>query len=158
MDHEEKEKKAEAKAKPLLMCEDCGIRWRHCELARSALVLPPSSADLSLLTLADGIQYAPNADDPKAGPVLKTAAAKAAAEAKAKAAVRPLLSIGVETIADLSPPQTSKASSPVAGTPPPTKEKSNLPPAKPCLLCKRIEPRTQLAQCDKCTLAVHVCE
>lgn len=88
MDHEDKEKKVESKAKPLVMCEDCGIRWRHCELGSFGTLSSTSSADLSLSALADGIQYAPNADDPKAGPVLKTAAAKAAAEAKAKGAVR----------------------------------------------------------------------
>lgn len=49
MDHEEKEKKVENKRQSLVMCEDCGIRWRHCELASPALSSSKLTADLSLL-------------------------------------------------------------------------------------------------------------
>ncbi|ORY92456.1 hypothetical protein BCR35DRAFT_297872 [Leucosporidium creatinivorum] len=83
-EHEEKESN---KPKPCVMCEDCGIRWRHCELG----LVRRSSTRRARLTLPSS--------------------------------------------------RTSKAGSPVAGTPPP-KEK--------------IEPRTHLAQCDRCSLAVHV--
>ena len=38
--------------------------------------------------------------------------------------------------------------------PPPPPPKPILPP-KPCLLCKRIEPKVALAQCIQCTLSVH---
>lgn len=111
------------KPRPCVMCDSCGVRWRHCEWRRGRRWYERADDDLR----ADGIQYASSVEDSKSHSGGKSK------EPKSKAAN------------DDSPPPTSKGGRTV------------YPPTKPCLLCKRIEPRSQLAHCDRCSLSAHVC-
>ncbi|GAA6018993.1 hypothetical protein JCM8202_000634 [Rhodotorula sphaerocarpa] len=101
----------EVKPNPLVMCESCGIRWRHY-----------------------GAQYLPYGDEIKPLPDRKKKAKAASEEGKKEATPVP--------------------------APPPVKEPTPPPPkpvvvAKPCLLCKRFEPKTALFQCNNCTISYH---
>ncbi|GAA5870279.1 hypothetical protein JCM3774_004631 [Rhodotorula dairenensis] len=103
----------EVKPNPLVMCENCGIRWRHY-----------------------GAQYPPYGDEIKPLPDRKKKAAKAASEDGKKEAT----------------PVPTPAPSVKEPTPPPPKP---VIVPKPCLLCKRFEPKTALFQCSKCTVSYH---
>lgn len=119
----------------------------------------------------DGVQYPPSTDDIKQiPPVLKAGAAAAsalAAKTKAEAAKKELVSLASFSGRLLFPRLNSDKSlsrvQPVAtvskgATPPPPSPPLPKPVAlKPCLLCKRIEPKVLLGNCKQCSLAVHVC-
>ncbi|GAA5860030.1 hypothetical protein JCM1840_001847 [Sporobolomyces johnsonii] len=100
----------EVKPSPLVMCESCGIRWRHY-----------------------GAQYPPTADELKPLPASKKKQV-AAEENKKKEVVKVV---------------------PKEPTPPPPPPPKPVIPQKPCLLCKRYEPKRELYQCDQCTLSAH---
>ncbi|GAA5970836.1 hypothetical protein JCM11641_004472 [Rhodosporidiobolus odoratus] len=108
----------DVKPSPLVMCEDCGIRYRHY-----------------------GAQYPPYGDELKPVPTPKQPTKKeleriAAEEARLAEAAAAAI----------------EAAKPKEPTPPPPKPVIQ---PKPCLLCKRYEPKTTRFQCDNCTLSVH---
>ncbi|GAA5923198.1 hypothetical protein JCM1841_005926 [Sporobolomyces salmonicolor] len=100
----------EVKPSPLVMCESCGIRWRHY-----------------------GAQYPPTADELKPFPSSKKKQVSAE-DSKKKEVVKVV---------------------PKEPTPPPPPPPKPVIPQKPCLLCKRYEPKRELYQCDQCTLSAH---
>lgn len=160
------------KPNPLVMCENCGIRWRHCEralfcspqLTRDARESP---ADTSRAT--DGAQYPPYGDEIKPLPDRKKKSAKTTSDDGKKAVSPPFARKGCRpaTSTDSSPPPpltcVLSQATPVPTPAPTVKEPTPPPPKpviipKPCLLCKRFEPKTALFQCRKCTVSYHACE
>ncbi|GAA6027490.1 hypothetical protein JCM8097_007887 [Rhodosporidiobolus ruineniae] len=110
----------DVKPTPLVMCESCGIRWRHY-----------------------GAQYPPYGDELKPLPQAKGPSKKELeriASEEARLAEEAAVEVALE---------------PKEPTPPPPPPPKPVIPPKPCLLCKRFEPKTTLFQCDNCTLAVH---
>ncbi|GAA6007877.1 hypothetical protein JCM10207_004909 [Rhodosporidiobolus poonsookiae] len=107
----------DVKPSPLVMCEECGIRWRHY-----------------------GAQYPAYGDEIKPLPQPKLPSKK---ELEALAAEEERIA------AEAAALEALKVKEP---TPPPPKP---VIPPKPCLLCKRFEPKTALFQCDNCTLSMH---
>ncbi|GAA5849428.1 hypothetical protein JCM8547_000445 [Rhodosporidiobolus lusitaniae] len=115
----------DVKPVPLVMCESCGIRWRHY-----------------------GAQYPPYGDELKPLPAVQLPSRKEVERAAAEEAREAKLA-EEEAAAAASALVAAKPKEP---TPPPPKP---VVPPKPCLLCKRFEPKTSLFQCDNCTLSVH---
>ncbi|GAA5981852.1 hypothetical protein JCM10908_004638 [Rhodotorula pacifica] len=105
----------EVKPNPLVMCETCGMRWRHY-----------------------GAQYPPYGDEIKPLPDRKKKAKAASDDGKKEAS-------------SATPVPTP---APVVKEPTPPPPKPVIIP-KPCLLCKRFEPKTALFQCNKCTVSYH---
>ncbi|CDR48211.1 RHTO0S16e03642g1_1 [Rhodotorula toruloides] len=106
----------EVKPNPMVMCENCGIRWRHY-----------------------GAQYPPYGDELKPVPDKKKDSKKERERVAAEEAKR---------LAE----EAALAAASKEPTPPPPKP---VIPPKPCLLCKRFEPKTALFQCDNCTISYH---
>ncbi|GAA6058119.1 hypothetical protein JCM3770_005947 [Rhodotorula araucariae] len=102
----------EVKPSPMVMCDSCGIRWRHY-----------------------GAQYPPYGDEIKPLPAERKKKDKALEEERR---------LAEEEVAVVVKPKEP--------TPPPPKP---VIPPKPCLLCKRFEPKTALFQCDNCTISYH---
>ncbi|KWU46247.1 hypothetical protein RHOSPDRAFT_28511 [Rhodotorula sp. JG-1b] len=101
----------EVKPNPLVMCENCGIRWRHY-----------------------GAQYPPYGDEIKPLPDRKKKAKASSEDGKKEASLR--------------------TPAPVVKEPTPPPPKPVIVP-KPCLLCKRFEPKVALFQCSNCTISYH---
>ncbi|GJN89120.1 hypothetical protein Rhopal_002094-T1 [Rhodotorula paludigena] len=105
----------EVKPNPCVMCDTCGVRWRHY-----------------------GAQYPPYGDELKPLPQEKKSKKDKAAEEEARKQAELEAAAALAAIREPTPP-------------PP---KPVIPP-KPCLLCKRFEPKTALFQCDNCTISYH---
>ena len=189
-----------------MMCGPCSFRWRHCTpLSLSSLC---AIADFATI---DGVQYAPDEDEPKLimKPGLRSELFHSLArmqltdsmirETGARSRFRrrlgklPLLDfhwLDADVSAQMNgsvsslsavvksptpepelPPVVVREPTPPPPTPPPVKkivvsQKPSVPssprpdtfltfPIDSCLLCKRLEPKTILAQCQNCSLSAH---
>ncbi|GAA6062897.1 hypothetical protein JCM10212_004346, partial [Sporobolomyces blumeae] len=122
-------------------------KWYHCPDNVSELEVKP--VPLVMCETCGfrwrhyGAQYPPTADD------LKMVVDKP--ERKKRAVVAPPEDEPTSTAIR----RTAREPKPKEPTPPPPPPPKPVIPKRPCLLCKRFEPKTALYQCDRCTLAGH---
>ncbi|GAA5928195.1 uncharacterized protein JCM15063_003815 [Sporobolomyces koalae] len=121
----------EVKPIPLVMCEPCGFRWRHY-----------------------GAQYPPATDEPRSSTDKPEKADKAEKSDKPERKKKAPVMFGDEDDSVLVR-RSGREPKPKEPTPPPKPPRKPIIPRKPCVLCKRFEPKYALYQCDRCTLAGH---
>ncbi|SGZ28370.1 BQ5605_C027g10323 [Microbotryum silenes-dioicae] len=120
---------------PCVMCEECGIRWRHYGIQFA----PTDTDDLAKTApLPDGIVHNPRDFKGK-----KVAAPSDATTTASAAQAGPKAGAGAITGA-VVPVKATVASG------------SHEPVWRPCLLCKRVPPMREHASCLNCGMTVHV--
>ncbi|GAA5910796.1 uncharacterized protein JCM6883_000321 [Sporobolomyces salmoneus] len=155
----------EIKPVPLVMCEPCGFRWRHY-----GAQYPPLAEELRPIVekpeKAEKVEKAPKATKEKAEkvskqqqrpsvePVVEKERISERAERSQRQKKAPIMfgdeedhSVAIK--AGLKDPKEKEK------TPAPKIIRPPIVPKKPCVLCKRYEPKTALYHCIKCTFSGH---
>ncbi|GAA6010718.1 hypothetical protein JCM11491_002912 [Sporobolomyces phaffii] len=147
----------ELKPSPLVMCEPCGFRWRHygaqyppvADETRPIAEKPEKAEKAEKAYKTDKLDKAEKAD--KVEKVQKLERTSDKPERKKKAPVM----FGDEDAPSLAIRAIPKDPKEKEPTPPPRPPRKPSVPKRPCLLCKRFEPKTALYHCERCTFSCH---